>query len=261
MAAHSSAPPALVKEDDSGGADEAMFRSRPMSPVSYATRDAIALVHMDDGKANALGYDMMDALDDALTRAEREASAVVLHGRPGRFSAGFDLKQMMAGADSARALLTRGSALLMRLYGLPMPLVIACTGHALAGGALMLLTGDIRIATRGAFKIGLNEVQIGMPVPILAMELARDRLDPRHLTPSTLFATVCDPDEAKAAGWVDRVESDVSILECALEQATKLVALPRDPYAKTKLALREKTIRYVNETLESDMKRLTPLST
>jgi len=229
-----------------------------MSPVTYEARDAIAVLRMDDGKANALSYEMMDALDEALTRAEKEASAVVLVGRAGRFSAGFDLKLMMAGVDSARALVTRGATALLRLYTLPMPFVIACSGHALAAGALLVLTGDVRIAARGAFRIGLNEVQIGMPIPVLAMELARDRLAPNHLTASTLFATIVDPEQAVTAGWVDEAVDEAALLDRAIERVRTLAALPRDAYAKTKTALRERTVRYVRDTLDEDMRRLVP---
>jgi enoyl-CoA hydratase len=229
-----------------------------MTHVNFELRDKVAVLGMDDGKANALGYPMMEALDAALDRAEREASAVVLAGRKGRFSAGFDLAEMMASVDKARALVTRGADCLMRLYTLPMPLVIACTGHALAGGALGVLTGDVRVAARGAFKIGLNEVQIGMPVPVLAMELSRDRLSPAHLTAATLFANVVDPEGALAAGWVDELAAEDAVLDTALARAARLAALPRDAYAKTKVALRERTVRYVRETLAGDMLRLTP---
>jgi enoyl-CoA hydratase len=229
-----------------------------MTHVTFELRDKVAVLGMDDGKANALGYAMMDALDAALDRAEREASAVVLAGRKGRFSAGFDLAEMMGGVDKARALVTRGAGCLMRLYAFPMPLVIACTGHALAGGALGVLTGDVRVAARGPFKIGLNEVQLGMPVPVLAMELARDRLSPAHLTAATLFANVVDPEGALAAGWVDELAAEDAVLDTALARAGRLAALPRGAYAKTKVALRERTVRYVRETLADDMSRLTP---
>lgn len=229
-----------------------------MSHVTFELRDRVAVVGMDDGKANALGYAMVDGLDAALDRAEREAAAVVLTGRKGRFSAGFDLVEMMGGADRARALVTRGAAGLLRLYLLPMPLVIACTGHALAAGALLVLTGDVRVAARGAFRIGLNEVQIGMPLPVMAVELARARLDPAHLTAATLFAEVVDPEGALRAGWVDELAAEEALLDAALAHARRLAALPRDAYAKTKLSLRERTVRYVQETLADDMKRLTP---
>ena len=229
-----------------------------MSTVRYEKDGVVAVVTMDDGKANALSYAAMDAVEEALTRAEADASAVVLTGREGRFSAGFDLQEMMAGVDRARALLSRGAEFLLRLYTLPMPLVVACSGHALAGGALLVLTGDVRVGAAGAFKIGLNEVQIGMPVPILAMELARDRLAAPHLTAATLFAAIADPESAKTWGYLDHVVPPAELRATALGEATRLSALSRTAYAKTKLALREKTVQYVRSTLESDMARLTP---
>lgn len=225
--------------------------------VTFEVADGIATVKMDDGKANALSYAMLEALGAALDRAEKEAAAVVLVGRAGRFCAGFDLQEMMSGPDAARALVMRGGALLLRLYTLPMPLVVACTGHALAGGALLVATGDVRVAAAGPFKIGLNEVQIGMPVPVLAMELARDRVAPRDLAAATLFATIYDPEEAQRVGWVDEVAPADALLARATAHAKRLTALSRDAYARTKLAMRERTVDYVRATMEKDMARLT----
>ena len=176
---------------------------------------------------------------------------------PGRFSGGFDLREMMAGLDQARQLVTRGADFLLRLYQLPVPLVVACSGHALAGGALTVLTGDVRIGVHGPFKIGLNEVQIGMPVPVLAMELARDRLHPAHLAAATLFARTADPDEAVTWGYFDRVVGPDGLRAAALDEASRLAVLPRGAYAQTKIALRERTVRYVRDTLADDMARLT----
>lgn len=226
--------------------------------VSYEKIGEVAVLSMDDGKANALSYSLMEAIDEAIARAETDARAVVLIGRVGRFSAGFDLREMMSGANAARALVTRGAEFLMRLYGAPLPLVVACSGHALAAGALMVLTGDLRIGARGAFKIGLNEVQIGMPVPILAMELARDRLVSAQLTAATLFGTTVDPDTALTWGYLDRVVEPTELHSAALAEAARLATIGREAYAKTKLALREKTIQYVRATLADDILRLTP---
>jgi len=225
--------------------------------VSFELRDKVALIVMDDGKANALSFAMMDEVDAAVARAEREAQAVVLAGRKGRFSAGFDLGEMMSGPDRARAMVSRGADFLLGLYMRPIPLVTACTGHALAGGALLLLTSDVRVAARGAFRIGLNEVQIGLPVPVLAMELARDRLSPAHLTAATLFSEVVDPDRALAAGWVDDLASEEEVVGAAVTQARRLSALPRHAFAKTKEALRERTVAYIKSTLTADLARLT----
>ncbi len=227
-------------------------------PCKYELEGNVAVITMDDGKANALSYAMMDSVSSALDRAESEAAAVVLAGRAGRFCAGFDLKEMMSGVDQARALVSRGAGFLMKLYELPMPLVIACSGHALAGGALVVLTGDLRIGVGGAFKIGLNEVQIGMPVPILAMELARDRLEKRALHAATMFGQTVDPETAVAWGYLDRLEEGDKLRAAAIAEATRLGGLTRSAYAKTKLAMRERTVRYVRETLSVDMERLTP---
>jgi enoyl-CoA hydratase len=232
-----------------------------MTTVRYELQGNIAVVTLDDGKANALSYALMDEADQALTRAEHEAGAVVLTGRAGRFSAGFDLREMMSGADKARALVSRGAEFLLRLYALPMPLVIACSGHALAGGALMVLTGDVRIGADGPFKIGLNEVQLGMPIPILAMELARARLKSEYLTRATLLAEVADPKTALEWGYVDEVVAADATVTTAIAHATKLAALSRDAYAKSKMAMRERTIRYIKDTLTDDLQRLTPPAT
>jgi enoyl-CoA hydratase len=224
--------------------------------VKYRLEGKTAVVEMDDGKANALSDAMIEAVTAALTRAEGEAAAIVLAGRPERFCAGFDLRVMMSGPDAAKALLTRGSEMLMRLYGATIPLMIACTGHALAGGALVVLTGDVRIAAAGAFKIGLNEVAIGMPVPVLAMELARDRLSKRALTRATLLAHVHTPDEALSAGYVDDVVAPEQVVARAIAEATRLAGFGRMPFRATKERLRGATIAHIRASLESDMRAL-----
>ena len=225
-------------------------------PLTYTLEGSIAVVRMDDGKANALSDPMIGGLLAALVRAEKEASAIVLVGRAERFCAGFDLKVMMSGPDHAKALLRRGSELLMKLYGVGIPLVVACTGHALAGGALVLLTGDVRVGAAGAYRIGLNEVSIGMPVPVLAMELARDRLTAVELGRATLEATIYDPEGAARAGYLDTVVPPGEVVAKAMAEATRLSALARTAFTATKARLRGKTIQHINDTLESDMASL-----
>jgi len=121
----------------------------------------------------------------------------------------------------------------------------------------MLLASDARVGADGPFKIGLNEVQIGMPLPILGMELARQRLAPAYLTAATLFATTVEPSLAATWGYLDTVVPTVEVRARAVAEATRLGALAQPAYAKTKIALREATIRYVRATLADDMQRLT----
>ena len=224
--------------------------------VSFQLDDNVATITMDDGKANALSPDMLEQLAAALDRAEAEAKAVVIAGREGRFCAGFDLKIMMQGPAAATELVAAGGELLLRLYALPMPVVIACGGHALAAGALVVATGDTCIGARGAFKIGLNEVAIGIAVPILAHELARARLHPTELVAAVLQARIYDPDSAAAAGWLDRVVEPEALAAEAAAEAARLASLPARAYAQTKRSLRRETLRYIRETLEANMAEL-----
>lgn len=227
-----------------------------MAPLTYSLEGKVALLAMDDGKANALSPSMIEALLEALTRAEAEASAVVLIGRAERFSAGFDLRVMMSSPDTAKALLTQGADLLMRLFGSPLPIVAACTGHALAGGALMLLSCDVRVGATGPYKLGLNEVAIGMPVPVLAMELARARLTPTELSRATLGAHIYDPEGAVKAGYLDTAIAGEEVLAAAKAEAARLSELSRNAYAKTKERLRRKVIDHIQSTFHDDMKDL-----
>ncbi|MBX3130019.1 MAG: crotonase/enoyl-CoA hydratase family protein [Polyangiaceae bacterium] len=221
--------------------------------VSVEIRDHIALIKLDDGRANALGIATLEALEAALDRAEREARTVVLTGRPGRFCAGFDLNVMMSGPENARALVMRGADTFLRLYAHPQPLVIACSGHAVAGGALVVLTGDLRIGASGAFKIGLNELAIGMPLPILAHELAHDRLSRRYFTEATLGAGQFTPERAVEAGYLDRLVEPERLLDTALAEAQRLTALSGKMYAISKRSIRRRTIQYIKDTLAQNM--------
>ncbi|MDQ3340679.1 MAG: crotonase/enoyl-CoA hydratase family protein [Myxococcota bacterium] len=226
--------------------------------TTYTLEGKVATVVMDDGKANALSQPMIQSLLESLKRAESEAGALVLAGRPERFSAGFDLRVMMSGPAQAVELLTAGSGLLLALYGSPIPVVIACTGHAVAGGALVVLTGDYRIGAAGAFKIGLNEVSIGLPVPVLAMELARDRLSKREIHHATLLAKIYDPEAGVRAGYLDEVVAPDAVISRAQEEATRLAAFGKMPYRATKERLRGKTIALIRDSLASDLASLLP---
>jgi enoyl-CoA hydratase len=224
--------------------------------VRYHQEGAVAIVTMDDGKANALGHELIAALHGALDRAEAEARAVVLAGRPGRFCAGFDLKVLTAGRDAAVPLVRAGGSLFMRLYGLRLPVVAACTGHALAGGALLLLVSDARIGAEGAFKLGLNEVAIGIPLPILVRRLADDRLDARHRVEATLLAGVYDPAAAREVGYLDEVVSETRLPSRAIERAHELARLPPRAFATSKESIRRPTIAEIEAALDDDVDRI-----
>ena len=225
------------------------------SPLpTYRREGDVAVVTLDDGKANVISTAVIDALHGHLDRLESEgARALVLVGRPGRFSAGFDLYEMTAGVESMRALVVHGARWLMRLYGLGVPTVAACTGHALAAGALTLLSCDVRVGADVPAKIGLNEVAIGMALPKFAVELARERVPHHELGAATLGARIYDPAGAVAAGYLDRVVPEAELLSAALAEAERLAGLRTGAYALTKLNLRQAMIAEQLATVQADL--------
>jgi len=228
------------------------------SPVRFRRADDAAVITLDDGKANVLTMETMDALDKALDRAEAEAKAVVLVGREGRFSAGFDLKVMQKGPDAVMDLVGRGTELLLRLYAHPQPTVAACTGHAVAAGAMLLLACDTRVGAAGDYKIGLNETAIDLPLPLIGRELARDRLANHRLVEATVQATLYDPGTAARVGYLDEVMSPEDVLDEALLHASRLAKLSSRAYATTKRELRLDTIARVRATSAQDLRSLIP---
>ena len=223
--------------------------------VTTEVVDHVLVIHLDDGKANALSFDMITAISHALDQAEADDTigAVVLHGREGKFSAGFDLSVMRSGDWGAVAtLVSDGGDLVRRLYGSSVPVVAACTGHALAAGALMLLGCDVRVGADVPCKIGLNEVAIGMVLPAWAITIAQDRLSRRHIQLAVVTAQVTDGGGAMAAGFLDEVVPESDVLARAIERATELAALSGRAYAGTVLAVRGPVLERMAAQIASD---------
>ncbi len=207
--------------------------------VELKLQSNYTLITMDDGKANALGFDMLAQLGAALDRAEQVGKVVIIAGRPGKFSAGFDLSVMSQGGDGMLRLLRSGAELSRRLLNFPSPVVLAVSGHALAMGALLLLSADYRVGVHGTFKIGLNEVAIGMTLPYFGVELARARLATTHLGPAVDLARIYDAAAAVEAGYLDEVVSEEDLLARAEELAGQFSVLNMEAHRQTKARTRE----------------------
>jgi enoyl-CoA hydratase len=221
--------------------------------VTFDIDDGVAVIRLDDGKVNAVSHRVVELVTGHLDAAERDARAVAIVGRAGCFCAGFDLAEMTAGTDRARALVAAGGRLLMRVYGHPQPVVAAVTGHALAAGALLALSCDTRIGAEGGAKIGLNETAIGLRLPRFATELATARLSPTHLTRAAVQAEIFDPAGAVAAGFLDQVVAADDCEAVAVSEARRLGELAADAYSRTKLTLRAPLVERVLAGLDADM--------
>lgn len=233
---------------------------RPVTdPVQLSIEDGVAVVRLDDGKANAVSHRLIEQLHAALDAAAADATAVAFVGREGRFSAGFDLSVMTQGADATRGLVRAGGELLMRVYTHPQPTVAAVTGHALAAGALLCLVCDTRIGSAGVpAKIGLNETAIGMGLPWYGIRLGEARLSVRHRQRSVLQAEVYDMQGAVEAGYLDELVEAGSLETAAIDRARQLGQLPRGAYAFTKARLRQALADEVLAGIQADMDTMVP---
>lgn len=231
--------------------------------VRYDVRDRIAHVTIDNGKANALSPDVITALGDALTSAEDAGDAVgalLITGRPGMFSGGFDLKVMQASPEQAGTLVTDGGELFARMFASPVPVIVACTGHAVAAGALLMMGADYRVGALGAFRIGLIETQIGMVLPRWAIELSRERLSVRHFQQATVGARMYDPLGALDAGFLDAAVDPDAVADAALAEAQRWAELPRAAYAGQVRMNRGERLARLADAIGEDRGRLFDLT-
>ena len=228
-----------------------MDAAKEPNPVTLTDCDGVAVVAIDDGKANALNHQLLGALSDALEEAS-DAGAVVIAGRPGRFSAGFDLEVMNRGGIDARDLLAAGVEVFLKAYMHPRPVVASCSGHAIAAGAIILMSSDIRVGANGDFKVGMPELTIGMPLPFFATELMRDRLSTRHLG-AALLGEMYGPADAVEVGFLDDVVAAEAVLESATERARALASISRGVLQRTRFNSRGAVANAIRAGLAEDL--------
>lgn len=220
--------------------------------VAYQLNDSVATITMDDGKVNVMSLSMISELNKALDRAIADQAIVVLTGRQGVFSAGFDMRVLSAGGADANNMVKAGFELSERLLSFPTPVVIACNGHALAMGVFLVLSGDYRIGAEGAFKIGANEVAIGITMPNFGVEICRQRLAPAHFHRAVINAEIYTPNQAVIAGFLDQVAPEADLSNVAQHVATQFTKLNIAVHAATKLRAREQTLKAIRRAIEMD---------
>ena len=215
--------------------------------IAYHLEDGIATLTLCNGKVNAISPDVITAFNAALDQAEQDRAVVIITGQPGILSGGYDLKVMTAGPQQAVDLVTQGSTLARRLLAHPFPVIMACSGHAVAKGAFLLLSVDYRIGVDGPFSIGLNEVQIGMTMHHAGIELARARLRKSAFHRSVINGEMFNPQSAVDAGFLDKVVQPQELHGAALEAARQLKKINMKAHKNTKLKVRKALL----DTLEA----------
>lgn len=222
--------------------------------VTYQSEENYAIITINNGKANAISHEVIAGLNEGLDKAEKEDKVVILTGTNEIFSGGFDLKVMTKSPESAIELVTKGSQLSLRMLSFPKPIIIACNGHAIAKGAFLLLSADYRIGVEGDFKIGLNEVMIGMTMHNAGIAIAKSRLSEVYLNRCVNNAEIFNSKEAINAGFLDKITQKEYLLPTAIKVAEMFTKLNKEAHAETKLKVRKPHLDAIEKAIELDLK-------
>ena len=221
--------------------------------VGYALDGDVATITLDDGKANALSPAMQSDVHAALDQAETDgARVIVITGRPGFFSAGFDLRVIAAGGAASADMVMGGFALSRRLLATPVPVVMVATGHVIAMGSFLMLSGDYRIGTTAPARITANEVAIGMTMPKSAIEIIRQRLTPAAFNRAILLAEMFTPSNAVAAGWFDEVVEPDALADRVAALTQQLLQLDSRAHAASKHRARAAALGALDQAMAAD---------
>jgi len=220
--------------------------------VTYERIGGVGVITMNDGKANAVSLALQAGVNAALDKAEADNVPVVLTGKPGILSAGFDLKTLAASGQPAVDMLNGGLNLSLRLLSFPTPVVVACPGHAIAMGIFLMLSCDYRIGVRGAYKYAANEVAIGMTMPFSTIEILRHRVTPAALTRAVVLAEAFTPDNAVETGVLDLVVDEADLMSTAIATAESFNALNLTAHAHSKKRLRAEMLDAMRAGLAKD---------
>ena len=224
-----------------------------MTYITLEERDGVTVMAADRPPANAMDVDLLrDVVEAVKTLADSPPAALVLAGRPGFFSAGADLKAVPTyGPEEQRAAVEGINGMALGVYSLPCPVVGAITGHAIAGGMVLALCTDVRIASSEG-RYGLTEVKVGVPYPQAAIGVVRAELPPHAARLMALGNELVDAQTCVRLGAFDEAVAPELVLPAALEAAAALASMPADVYARTKHELRGETIARLREAVATD---------
>jgi len=216
----------------------------------------VSIITLDDGKANVFSEEMTQAVNGCLDKVPTETGSLIITGRPGMFSAGFDLKVIASGdIPKIKTMSVSGFKLLSRIFSFPRPIVAACSGHGIALGTFLLCCCDFRIGVKGEFLLGANEMRTNMVIPTPILELIKFRVSPAHKYRAVLGAEMYSLEKAIDAGLMDHIVEPDKLMEVAVEKAKDLATMGHPSYTLTK----ELFIKDVAESIDHAIKELETL--
>ncbi len=224
-----------------------------MPQVTVSSEEGLAVVRIDRPPANAMSLDLLQELVAAVAGLqEAPPPAVVLAGREGFFSAGADLKAVPAyGPQEQQGMVRAINDMALGVYDLPCPVVGAITGHAIAGGMVLALCTDLRIASsEGSY--GLTEVKVGVPYPQAALGVVQAELAPHAARRLAFGNRLVDAVECVSLGVFDESVEPSRVIPRALEVARELSRFPAETYTRTKRDMRGETVKRLRAAVEED---------
>jgi enoyl-CoA hydratase len=219
--------------------------------VTIEDRDGVAILTMNRPPANAINLTFLDELDGALRAiGEGSAHAMIVTGHGAIFSAGLDLKEIPR-YDRAQQnlMLVRLNGVIRRLYAMPIPTVAAVNGHAIAGGLVLMLACDWRLAVDRGALFGLTEIRAGVPYPAAANAVVQAELSPAAARELVLAGKNHGPERALALGIVDELQPAAAVLDRSEAKARELAMAPAEGYARIKRQLRGRALAEMAEAI------------
>lgn len=211
----------------------------------------ISVITLDDGKANVFSTKMSTDINECLDEVSKEDGCIVLTGREGMFSAGFDLKTLQGGdMDQIQEMTTTGFKLLSRIFSFPRPVIAACSGHGIALGTFLLCCCDYRIGIKGDFMLGANEMRTNMVIPPPILELIKFRVAQSHKYRAVLGAEMYTFENAKEAGLIDEVVDSNILMETAFNKAKDLATMGHPSYSMTKQLYIAEPLKKINDGID-----------
>ena len=210
----------------------------------------VSIITLDDGKANVFSPSMISAVNKCLDDVPTEKGSLIITGRTGMFSAGFDLKIISAGDMAAtREMSLKGFKLLSRIFSFPRPVLAACSGHGIALGTFLLCCCDYRIGVKGEFLVGANEMRTNMVIPVPILELIKFRVAQSHKYRAVLGAEMYSIENAIEAGIIDEIVDADDLMNTALTKAKDLATLGHPSYTLTKELYIQEPLKKINDAI------------
>ena len=221
--------------------------------ATLESKDDVSIITIDDGKANVFSKNMIDAFNECLDNVPTDKGSLIITGREGMFSAGFDLKVISSGdIEKIRDMTLNGFKLLARIFSFPRPVLAACSGHGIALGTFLLCCCDYRIGIKGEYMVGANEMRTNMVIPTPILELIKFRVTQSYKYRAVLGGEMFALEDATKTGIIDEITESNNLMNTAMEKAKDLSTMGNPSYSLTKELFIAEPLKKINVIPKDD---------